>query len=186
MSFIIAYDFGTGGIKASLHDESGTSLHTSFLAYSTRYPGPRRHEQRPLDWWEGVRKSTAVLLEKSGVRPSAIAGIALSGHRLVVAPLDARGELLCEYVPIWSDTRAAEDAAAFFGRVDYDEWYGVTGNGDPAECYSVMKLLWLRQSRPAATASSSTPVSREAVCRRRARTSRAPSSALASPRRGRT
>ena len=150
MAYIIAYDLGTGGIKASLHDERGTSLHTSFLSYDTRYPQPRWHEQKPLDWWNGVCASTAVLLEKSGAAPGDIVGLAVSGHSLVAAPLDAGGELLCEYVPIWSDTRATAEAAEFFREVDYADWYGVTGNGDPAECYSVMKLMWMRRHQPEA------------------------------------
>ena len=30
----------------------------------------------------------------------------------------------------------------------YEQWYLTTGNGDPAEIYSVMKLLWLLKHRP--------------------------------------
>ena len=50
-SFILAYDLGTGGVKAILYDESGASLAGSFISYDTRYPAGGWHEQRPEDWW---------------------------------------------------------------------------------------------------------------------------------------
>ena len=148
MSYIIAYDLGTGGTKASLHSEEGTLLESSFLPYSTFYPHPRWHEQRPDDWWEGVCKSTSLLLEKSGVPAAEIEGLALSGHSLVALPLDQNGVPLLKQVPIWSDTRAVEQAADFFNTIPYDEWYGCTGNGDPPACYSIMKLMWMKELQP--------------------------------------
>ncbi len=50
MASILAYDFGTGGIKASLYDETGACLADGFGSYETRYPEHGFHEQEPEEW----------------------------------------------------------------------------------------------------------------------------------------
>jgi xylulokinase len=145
---IIAYDLGTGGIKASLYDENGVSLASSFEPYDTYYTGALLHEQKPADWWNGIILSTRKLLEKSSVKPSDIAGLSISGHSLGVIPVDKDGILLREKTPIWSDARAREQASRFFTRYEYDRWYMKTGNGFPAELYSIFKIMWYQDKEP--------------------------------------
>ena len=58
---IIAYDLGTGGIKASLFEVSGKSLANTFSSYDTVYTGSAFHEQDPDDWWRGILKTTTEL-----------------------------------------------------------------------------------------------------------------------------
>ena len=50
---IIAYDLGTGGVKAALYDDSLKVLAKSFMEYRTYFPGAGLHEQKPSDWWNG-------------------------------------------------------------------------------------------------------------------------------------
>ncbi|MEF9974865.1 MAG: FGGY-family carbohydrate kinase [Clostridia bacterium] len=144
----IAYDLGTSGVKASLHDEHLGTLARSVIEYKTFYPQNGYHEQRPEDWWNGIADSTKRLLEMSGVAPDEIACVALSGHSCVAVPLDAHGELLTEYVPIWSDMRARDEAEKFFKKIDNDFWYMTTGNGFPAPCYALFKLMWYQKHCP--------------------------------------
>jgi Sugar (pentulose and hexulose) kinases len=148
MEKVIAYDLGTGGIKASLFDVKGKSLAESFIQYDTYYPNDKWHEQKPMDWWDSVCKSTGILLEKSGISKEEITCVALSGHSLVSVPIDKDGNLLMDTVPIWSDTRASDTMEEFFRNIPYKKWYMATGNGDPAECYSVIKLMWLQKHLP--------------------------------------
>lgn len=144
----LAYDLGTGGVKASLYDEGLNTLAKSVIDYETYYPEHNFHEQRPEDWWRGVIKSTRQLLAEAKVSPQEIRCVALSGHSCVAVPLDEQGRSLVEYVPIWSDTRAAEQAKRFFEQVDGDLWYMTTGNGFPAPCYCLFKLMWYKQHMP--------------------------------------
>ncbi|MDD3572432.1 MAG: FGGY family carbohydrate kinase [Eubacteriales bacterium] len=148
MPHLIAYDLGTGGIKATLHDEALRIIESAFVEYRTHCPSPQRHEQRPEDWWAAVCASTKKLLASSGVPATDVAGAALSGQSLVAIPLDAENAPLLEQVPIWSDTRAQEESKAFFGRVSEAEWYLATGNGFPAPCYSLFKIMWLKKHQP--------------------------------------
>ena len=148
MPKIIAYDLGTGGIKASLHKESGESEASAFIGYKTYYPKPQWHEQRPGDWWGAVCESTKELLLKTGTKAEEVSAVALSGHSLVVAPIDEHGDLLLPQIPIWSDTRAEKSLDAFFDEIPYLKWYSTTGNGDPPACYSIFKLIWMKENQP--------------------------------------
>jgi xylulokinase len=147
-SYILAYDLGTGGNKASLYDTRGDCIATTFVPYETLYPAVGWHEQRPDDWWQAVVKSTRYLLEEHPVDVGRILCLALSGQSLGVVPVGGGGELLRDATPIWSDTRASPQAEEFFGRVDEDEWYRTTGNGFSRECYSIFKVMWYRDNEP--------------------------------------
>lgn len=147
-TYIIAYDLGTGGNKASLYGVDGHCVAECFESYSTIYPQNGWHEQRPLDWWNAVVTSTRKLIEKSGVNPKEIVSCGISGHSLGVVPLDKHGNLLREATPIWSDSRAVEEARDFFSRFAESDWYRITGNGFPAHLYSVFKVMWYRNNEP--------------------------------------
>lgn len=148
MDYIISYDIGTGGIKASLYDKNMTTKAKSFIEYTTYHPQPNYEEQSPLDWWYAFCQSTRLLINNSNIDSKDIKGIALSGASLVTVPFDQNGSMLCEKVPIWSDKRADVEAEEFFKEVDYDIWYSTTGNGFPAPCYPLFKLMWLKKHNP--------------------------------------
>ena len=103
--YIIAYDLGTGGNKASLYDIDGRCLAENFVSYPTQYPATGWHEQRPEDWWNAVAESTNQLLKEASIERDQIACCGISGHSLGVVPLDCNGNLLREATPIWSDSR---------------------------------------------------------------------------------
>lgn len=148
MKKFISYDLGTGGVKASLFDEQLNTLAKSFIEYGTVYPHSNYHEQAPVDWWNGVIDSTKVLIEKSGTDPKEIACLALSGASLITVPIGKDGKELMEQVPIWSDTRAEAETKEFFEKYSEEDWYNMTGNGFPAPCYSIFKLMWLKKNQP--------------------------------------
>jgi len=145
---IIAYDLGTGGAKASLYAADGACRASTFVSYETIYPDSGWHEQRPEDWWAAIVSSTRTLMRDAKASPADVECLAISGQSLAVIPLDAKGGLLRASIPIWSDTRASRQTAEFFQKVDRDRWYMTTGNGFPAECYSVFKVMWYRDNEP--------------------------------------
>jgi sugar (pentulose or hexulose) kinase len=101
-----------------------------------------------MDWWNGVCESTKMLLNKANVSSKTISCVALSGQSLVAVPFDDKGIILSEKVPIWCDTRAFDQVDHFFQNVSYEDWYKTTGNGDPAECYTILKLMWIKAHQP--------------------------------------
>lgn len=145
---IIAYDLGTGGIKASLYDSKMYTLSKVFVEYETFYPENGMHEQDIADWWKAVAESTRELLRKTNISPDDIKCIALSGASLVAIPMSKENEPLMSRVPIWSDMRAEQEAGEFFEKIVQKNWYMTTGNGFPAPCYSIFKLMWLKKHKP--------------------------------------
>ncbi len=144
---ILAYDLGTGGVKASIYSEKGVSVAEHFEPYDTGYPNSGYHEQKPSDWWKAVVSSTQVLLRGNSFAED-IYCAAVSGHSLGVIPIGNRGDLLLESVPIWSDSRALKQAQEFFTNTSYEEWYLTTGCGFPAHLYSLFKIMWIKQNFP--------------------------------------
>lgn len=146
--YLLAYDLGTGGNKASLYDQDGQCLAEEFVSYETYYPQAGWHEQRPEDWWQAVRSSTQALLEASQINPEEILAIGISGHSLGVVPVDEDGHLLRDSIPIWSDARPVEQTKQVFEKISELEWYNITGNGFPAPLYAAFKIMWLRDNEP--------------------------------------
>ncbi len=145
---ILSFDLGTGGVKASLYDRDGRCLKSVFISYDTTYPAAGYHEQSPETWWKAVAESTNRLLTDEREREG-VSCLALSGHSLGAVPVDADGRVLREATPIWSDSRAVAQAAAFFGKNDEIAWYMTTGNGFPAALYTIFKVMWYASEEPA-------------------------------------
>jgi len=145
---IISFDLGTGGNKASLYDVEGNCLASAFVPYTTQYPRVGWHEQRPEDWWDAVVESTRRLMESKEVKKDEVVCLGISGHSLGAVPVNRDGKLLRESTPIWSDIRAQKEVEDFFSEVDPDNWYLNTGNGFPAACYTVFKVMWYKNYEP--------------------------------------
>ncbi|GAA2898411.1 FGGY-family carbohydrate kinase [Streptosporangium fragile] len=143
---VLALDLGTGGCKASLWTAAGTCLSEAVTGYPTRHPAVGWNEQRPRDWWDAAVSSTRALLER--VPGARIAGIALSGQSLGAVMLDGHAEPVQESTPIWSDARAAAEAAEFFSAVPEHTWYATTGNGFSPALYPIFKAMWFRRHVP--------------------------------------
>ncbi|MCX6089187.1 MAG: FGGY-family carbohydrate kinase [Candidatus Atribacteria bacterium] len=145
---IIVWDLGTGGNKASLYDGNGNCLVATLVPYDTFYPAHGWHEQKPNDWWDAVVCSTKQLLKVTGIDKNDIYCCGTSGHSLGAVPLDKNGNLLREQTPIWSDSRAVEQAQKFFEKYDEKKWYMTTGNGFTPPLYPLFKTLWYRDNEP--------------------------------------
>lgn len=147
-NYIIAYDLGTGGNKASLYNLEGQCVKECFKSYDTFYPRSGWHEQSPKNWWKAVVESTRQLLAESGVNPDEITCLGISGQSLGAVPLDKQGNLLRETTPIWSDSRAASQVVQFLKKIPEPEWYRITGNGFPIPLYTAFKVMWYRDEEP--------------------------------------
>ncbi|MBO5295469.1 MAG: pentose kinase [Clostridia bacterium] len=147
MPYVLSYDLGTSGIKASLFDENASCLKQTVAEYPTSYRTGGICEQSPKDWWSALKTATASLISE-GIDVAQISAIGLSGHSLGVVAIDKNGNLLSEQTPIWSDARAVEETKAFFSVVDEREWYETTGCGLSSHLYSVFKIMWYQKHEP--------------------------------------
>ena len=95
MKYVIAYDLGTGGVKASLVCQKGNILGSTFIPYNTFFSGDNYQDQRPEDWWNAIVESTHKLLAgRSEEEINSIVSLAISGHSLGVIPIGKDGTLL--------------------------------------------------------------------------------------------
>ena len=148
MDCILAYDLGTGGVKASLFSEDAKCRASTVAEYQTYHRQGGIREQTPEDWWNSIRKATQELLDQLDEKgiSSKIVAIGISGHSLGVVAVDDHGDLLSKYTPIWSDERADQMAKQYFAATNESEWYYTTGNGFPPHLYAAFKMMWYKQN----------------------------------------
>lgn len=152
MKYMMAFDFGTGGCRATLFSEAGEGICSVFEKVPTRYPSSFQQVQSPDTWIDAVYTCSKTIVklaaEEKGVTPDQIVVIGVGAQSLGAVPVNARGELLRPWVPIWSDGRSTEQAAGFFTKFDEDTWYRRTSCGFPTANYPLFKLLWYWDKEP--------------------------------------
>jgi xylulokinase len=144
--YILAHDLGTTGNKASLYDNSGTVISSSFYGYGVEYPHVNWVEQNPEDWWQAVCSSTQQLLITAHISPKDIACITFSGQMMGCVALDEKANPLRNAL-IWADMRAGAEANLLIDRFGANETYRITGHR-ASPSYSGAKILWIRKHEP--------------------------------------
>jgi len=145
VKYVIAYDLGTTGNKATLYGVDGKLLASSFSGYKTYHPGPNQVEQDPLEWWESVKETTSELIVRAGVNPEEIVAISFSGQMMGAIPVDRDGKLLRRAI-IWADQRSVEQSARL-EEVGNDFVYRLTGSRI-TPTYSGPKIAWIKDNEP--------------------------------------
>ena len=97
----MAFDLGTTGIKVVIFDDKANALATEYREYPSYYPHNDWVEQNPDDWWNAFCDISKTLIEKHGIDPNEIAGVAPSGQMSTAIPIDKDGNLLLSPVFIW-------------------------------------------------------------------------------------
>lgn len=146
MSVYLGIDLGTTGLKALLVGEDGKVCGAGYRQYAISIPLTGYAEQAPQDWWKALKEALGEALADSGVKPSEIAGIGLSGqmHGMVLTGEDDR--LLYPAI-IWCDQRSIEQVDMVYeliGRDQLGEW---TQN-PVCVGFQLCSLLWIRKNRP--------------------------------------
>ncbi len=145
MSYVIAYDLGTTGNKATLFRTDGTLVASSFYPYRTFYPKPNWVEQDPDEWWKSVKITTSELLSKAAVDTESIKAVSFSGQMMGVVPVDRHGKSLRRAI-IWADQRSTEQAERLKD-IGNDRVYKLTGTRI-TPTYSGPKIAWIKDNEP--------------------------------------
>lgn len=136
--FVLSYDLGTSGVKGALVTPDGEVAYTATASYPLYTAEGGIAEQDPADYWRGVCSVTRAVLEKSGVAPEAVMGMALDTMWKGIIPVDADGNVLHRSI-IWLDSRSATEARLLNERFGEDTF-------NSADYFP--KLYWLRRNRP--------------------------------------
>lgn len=143
--YILAHDLGTSGNKASIYDDTGSILASTFYAYDTYYPEIGWAEQDPTHWWDAVRYSTRDLLENSKISRKDIACVTFSGQMMSALPVDKNCNPLCSSI-IWADTRSVKQADKIKNCLGAEEVYRICGHRCSPN-YSAAKIMWIRDNK---------------------------------------
>lgn len=145
--YLIGTDIGTSGTKSILTDLDGRIISSSLIEYGILQPQALWAEQWPDVWVDAVKNSIKNVLENSGVNPSKIAGIAISGlYGGSGVPCDSDLNPVRPCI-IWMDQRTAEESLWVEEQIGLERLFSITGNGlDPY--FGFTKILWIKNHEP--------------------------------------
>ena len=153
---IISHDLGTTGNKATLVSNEGEVLAAVTSSYGTDF-GPRgKAEQDAEDWWTALCTATRELLGRASTPASDIEVVSFSGQMMGAVLLDDVGAPVRPAI-IWADTRSVAQTQQLVDRIGMAAGYRITGHRlNPT--YSMTKVMWVRDSEPAAFSRARTMV----------------------------
>ncbi|MER5769344.1 xylulokinase [Streptomyces sp. NPDC001985] len=144
---VIGVDSSTQSATAVLIDPAtGKTLATGRAPHTVTGEAGAR-ESDPDQWWRALREAVAAGLARTGVRPSAVTGIAVAGQQHGLVVLDRAGRPARPAL-LWNDTRSAPQAAALTRALGGpDVWTARTGSV-PVASVTATKWQWLREHEP--------------------------------------
>ncbi len=146
MNYLIGVDLGTSGTKTVIFDSNGTPLASKTIEYPLYQPKNGWAEQDPADWWHAACASMKEVVQKSGVKPSDIKGIGISGQMHGLVMLDKSGEVLRKSI-IWCDQRTAKECEEITQKVGAERLIAITAN--PALTgFTASKIMWVKNNEP--------------------------------------
>jgi xylulokinase len=143
---LLGIDISTTGAKALLIDEHGQVKGSATTPLELSTPRPLWSEQNPADWWEGAKRSIRHVLSNSGVHPSEIAAIGLTGQMHGLVLLDGNGAVLRPAM-LWNDQRTGDQCDEIRKRLGKSRLIQITGN-DALTGFTAPKILWVQQEEP--------------------------------------
>lgn len=146
MAYLIGIDSSTTATKALLIDTSGEVVSVASAEYGFETPHPLWSEQDPALWWKGTVTSIRTLLEQTGIDPTAVQGIGLTGQMHGLVLLDDAGNVLRPSI-LWNDQRTAAQCDEIRRRVGKTALIEQTGN-DALTGFTAPKILWVREHEP--------------------------------------
>ncbi|MGB8226158.1 MAG: FGGY family carbohydrate kinase [Sedimentisphaerales bacterium] len=147
--YFIGYDAGSSSIKASLLEAQTGKI----IASAT---SPKKEleiitlktgwaEQKPLVWWDNVKKATAEILQTSKVNPADIKAIGISYQMHGLVLIDKNKQLLRDAI-IWCDSRAAPIGAEAAEKIGHkkclETLLNLPGN------FTAGRLKWVKDNEP--------------------------------------
>ncbi|MDD3334030.1 MAG: xylulokinase [Eubacteriales bacterium] len=144
--YLVGIDLGTSGTKTVLFRQDGSVVSSATAEYPMVQPQNGWAEQDPDDWWDAAVSTLNRVLTQSGVNPSEIAGIGISGQMHGLVMLDKDGRPLRSSI-IWCDQRTAAECEEITARVGAQRLIEITAN--PALTgFTAGKILWVRKHQP--------------------------------------
>jgi autoinducer 2 (AI-2) kinase len=155
MSVFVTLDAGTGGGKCVIFDAAGTLLGAHRepweyeLTLNPDIPFVKEFSFSAPAFWDIMCRCTRLALEKSGVAPADVAGIATTSQREGCVFLDAHGTEI--YAGPNIDARGFNEGFEVLNTLGNERLYAITGHSAPF-IFPIARYLWFRKHGTAAVA----------------------------------
>lgn len=146
MPYLVGIDIGTSGTKTILIDETGHVLARAVAEYPLYSPRPMWSEQDPLDWWNATCSTVREVLERSGVSPTEVKGVGLSGQMHGSVFLGEEGTPLRRAL-LWNDQRTQAECDWITATVGKERVVELISN-PVLTGFTAGKIVWLRNHEP--------------------------------------
>ena len=144
MKLLLGIDYGTGGCKTTVLDETGAFVGEASTEFQTYHDHPGWSEQEPQDWWNALKSSLSKLAAK-GVDLKAIAACSLDGSTHNAVLLDAQFRPVRRTI-MWTDQRSTAECDAL--RAGWGEKIFSTCYQMPAPTWTLPQMMWLKANEP--------------------------------------
>jgi xylulokinase len=145
---VLGIDVSTTATKAVLIDERGSVLGIASRDYPFEQPYPLWSEQDPESWWTGAVGAIKDVLAATGVDPTAIAAVGLTGQMHGLVLLDAADRVVRPAI-LWNDQRTGAECDLIRQALGPERLIRITGN-DALTGFTAPKLVWVRDHEPEA------------------------------------
>ncbi len=154
---LLGIDYGTGGCKVTVLDETGAFVGEASVEYKTYHDHPGWSEQEPADWWTSLCEALKKLSSK-GVDLSQVAACSLDGSTHNAVLLGSSGATSLDDVlsdisfrPVrrtimWTDQRSTAECEAL--KAGWSEKIFSTCYQMPAPTWTLPQMMWLKANEP--------------------------------------
>lgn len=146
IKYYLGIDIGTSGAKTLLINITGKAIASATDTYPLSTPRPLWAEQDPEDWWKATSSTIRSILSKSGINPSEIEGIGLSGQMHGAVFLDADNQALRPSI-IWCDQRTQAECDWMTEQIGRDRVVELISN-PILTGFTAGKIIWVRNNEP--------------------------------------
>lgn len=147
--YLLGYDIGSSSVKASIvNAETGKCVSSAFFPKSEAEIIAVKQgwaEQRPEQWWEHLKQSTAAVLAESKVNPADIKAIGISYQMHGLVCIDRDHNVLRPAI-IWCDSRGVPYGEKAFDELGHEKCLSHLLNS-PGN-FTATKLKWVNDNEP--------------------------------------
>ncbi len=146
MAYFLGIDSSTTATKALLIDAAGSVIGVASSTYDYETPKPLWSEQQPMLWWTATVNSIQQVLAETGIDPTAVSGIGLTGQMHGLVLLDAVGDVLRPAI-LWNDQRTGAECDEIRTIIGKQRLIDITGN-DALTGFTAPKIVWVKNHEP--------------------------------------
>lgn len=148
MDVLVGVDVGTYSTKCAAVSTDGTLVAEAAVSHGLSVPQPGRAEQdAEAVWWQGLVTGVRQLLDRGGLRASAVRGVAVSTTAPCVLALDAADRPLAPAILYGIDVRAMAQVERM--EAELSEAFLLEHCGQRLSSQAAgPKMLWLREQEP--------------------------------------